>query len=455
MSTDTGHISAVFNASWALNNPERITDWGYRAMHGSVVAAKQIIQSYYADSIQHSYYSSCSTGGRQGLKEIQMYPNDFDGLITGAPAWWTSHLQPWTVQVALHNLPNSSPGHIPNSLFPAILSEILRQCDPQDGVTDGLILDPYACNFYPDTLLCTTTNQTSCLTAPQLDTLYHIYTDYLDTNQTFALPHLALGTDPTPLVGTDETSAPNPVGTTWVQNFLYNTSTWSYTDYSYATIQLADATNPGMANADHFDLSAFRDRGGKLIMYHGLADPLIPTGSSVYFYSQVLQNMSSPPSASAAQSQTVISRRRKSRRGTAHGTGQGQGKGNENVLDPFFRLFLVPGMSHCGSSAPPYDSAPWSFGQGGAPTPTGPGFTHGIPGFEDSQHDVLLALMAWVEEGQAPDTLVATKYVNDTVGLGPDGVRVQRQGLLCPYPSRVRYRGGDPDLVGSFQCQAV
>ena len=344
--------------------------------------------------------------------------------------------------VALHDLPNSSPGHIPNTLFPTILNEILRQCDSQDGATDGLITDPYASNFYPDTLLCTSplstsaANETSCLTPAQLDTLRTIYSDYIDTNQTFVFPHLALGADPTPLVGTDFTYAPNPAGTSWVQNFLVNDSNWNYTDFSLATVQLADQLNPGTANADDYDLSAFRDRGGKLLMYHGLADPLIPTGSSMYFYDQVLRNMSSSPTTSSSSL-------RKRQSPTTTQTG--------NVLDPFYRLFLVPGMGHCGGSASPFSSAPWWFGQGGAPVPTGTGYTHGVPGFEDREHNALLALMEWVEgDGRAPETLVATKYVNDTVDSG-----VLRQGLLCKYPGRVRYRGGDPEVVGSWECQGV
>ena len=181
MATDTGHNSTVFDVSWALNNPDSIINWAYRAMHGSVVMAKQIVESYYdASKIQYSYYSSCSTGGRQGLKEVQMFPEDFDGVIAGAPAWWISHLSTYSIWIDSGlNLPNASPAHIPEALFPVIVAEILRQCDAQDGVEDGLILNPYTCSFYPEALLCNTQQPTgnqsaSCLTPAQLSTIYRI-----------------------------------------------------------------------------------------------------------------------------------------------------------------------------------------------------------------------------------------------------------------------------------------
>jgi feruloyl esterase len=100
LSTDTGHLSAVFDASWALNKPESIIDWGYHALHEFVVLGKEVTEAYYNCQIQYSYYSGCSTGGRQGLKEVQMFPEDFDGVLTGAPAWWTSHLQTWSLETS-------------------------------------------------------------------------------------------------------------------------------------------------------------------------------------------------------------------------------------------------------------------------------------------------------------------------------------------------------------------
>ena len=187
MSTDTGHNSTSGDIGWALNEPEKKIDFGYRAMHGSIVLAKQVVETFYGCKPKYNYYSGCSTGGRQGLKEVEMYPDTFDGVLAGAPAWWTSHLQTWTIKLGLYNLPNTSVHHIPPTLFPAIGAEVLKQCDPQDGLVDHIISDPEGCDFFAEALLCgqNVTNQTAegCLTSAQIGTLYNIYNDYVDTNQ--------------------------------------------------------------------------------------------------------------------------------------------------------------------------------------------------------------------------------------------------------------------------------
>jgi feruloyl esterase len=420
MSTDTGHISGTADGSWALNNPEAQTDWGYRAMHGSVVLGKQIVSAYYEHDISYSYYSGCSTGGRQGLKEVQMFPDDFDGVIAGAPAWWTTHLQTWTVKVGLYNLPTSSPGHIPVSLFPTIAAEVLRQCDPQDGITDGIISDPYGCDFIAEALLCNSSSSSnasssSCLTAAQIGTLYDIYNDYVETNQTFVFPHLALGSEDqwAVLLGTDTTQSPNPLGTAWVADFLLSDPNWNYTDFSYQIVQEGDAVNPGMANANQTNLSAFHDKGGKLLHYHGLSDGLIPTGSSIYYYKEVLKTM----------------------------TSQGVG------LDDWYRFFLIPGMQHCAGSV---HNAPWYIAGANQPFALG-NEVYSVPGFMDPKHDALLALMQWTENGTAPESLIATKYTNDSAGEP-----VVRQRPLCPYPAQAVYTGtGDVNSAASWKCQGI
>ncbi|KAI7047660.1 putative ferulic acid Esterase/Feruloyl esterase, partial [Hortaea werneckii] len=154
MSTDTGHNSTPTDIEWALNSPQKKIDWGYRAMHGSVELSKHIVESYYNQAPKYNYYSGCSTGGRQGIREIQLYPDDFDGVLAGAPAWWTSHLQTWTVKIGLYNSPNASASHIPPSLFGVVGAEILKQCDPQDGLVDNIISDPEGCNVNLEAMLC-------------------------------------------------------------------------------------------------------------------------------------------------------------------------------------------------------------------------------------------------------------------------------------------------------------
>jgi feruloyl esterase len=418
MSTDTGHLSTPIDASWALNDPESQIDWGYRAMHGSVILAKALTQKYYDSEIAYSYYSACSTGGRQGLKEVEMFPEDFDGVLAAAPAWWTTHLQTWTLEIGLWNLPLDGPNHIPGSLFPVISEEVFKQCDSQDGLVDGIISDPFGCDFFPEVLLCGPNSNTStCLTGPQLKTLYKIYNDWRDVNDTFVFPHYSLGSEAQYVAVVDtDSGAPSPLGTSWVAKFLLNITDPTYNwlaNFDYSVVELADRINPGHANADSFDLSPFASRGGKLIHYHGLSDGLIPTGSSIYFYKSVL----------AALIPKGIS------------------------VPEFYKFYLIPGMQHCGGSV---GDAPWYIGGGGQPFMLGP-TVHGVPGFEDPKHDALLSLMQWVERGIAPEEIVATKYVNDSVALG-----VRRQRPLCPFPGQAKYKGtGDPDLAENWQCKGI
>ncbi|KAI1091768.1 tannase and feruloyl esterase [Rostrohypoxylon terebratum] len=408
MSTDTGHNSSVADGSWGLNAPESLIDWGHRAMHGSVVLAKEIITAYYGspDGIKYSYYAGCSTGGRQGLKEAQLYPDSFDGISVGAPAWWTVRLAANTLKLGLSNRPDTAPGHIDPSIFTQlIVPEITKQCDPQDGLVDGIINEPYSCNFNYEALLCTSSSQTTCLTPAQLDTLYKFYNPWVDANQTYVFPSMAMGADPTFSLGNDL----SPLGFDLFRYWAYNDTDWDYTTFTYDDVVFADSINPGGATADHFDLSGSLESGTKILMYHGTADALIPTGSSVYFYDQVAR--------------VLIPK-------------------GINPND-FYRFFLVPGMNHCSAS----DNAPWYIASA---SQTLGGATHSVPGFSDAEHDIILSMMRWVEEGQAPDQLIATKFVNDTASLG-----VERQRPLCPYPKQSKYIAGDPNDSASWECRRL
>ncbi|KAK5712338.1 hypothetical protein LTR15_011918 [Elasticomyces elasticus] len=419
ISTDTGHNSTSGDITWALNQPERQKDWGFRAMHGSVHVAKQIVEKYYQCKPKYNYYSGCSTGGRQGIRDIQLYPEDFDGVLAGAPAWWTTHLQTWTAKIGLVNLPVDAPHHIPVSLFGVVGAEVLKQCDPQDGLVDTIVSDPEGCNFVPEALLCgaNVTNQTAagCLTVPQIETLYKIYNDYVEANQTFVFPHLELGSEaqwPFLLGGAE----PSSYGVQYVQDMVLNDTNWNYWDYNGTIVELADQVDAGNATADDFDLSPYHKRGGKLLQYHGMSDALIATGSSVVFYKDVLK--------------TLIP------------------KGIE--LNSWYRLFLVPGMQHC-AGTPTNVNAPWYFAganQAGA-IGVSTGSVHSVPGFMDAKHDALLALMAWVENGTAPDEIVATKWKNDTLTD-----EVVRQRPLCPWPKQARYAGsGSADDAAHWACR--
>jgi feruloyl esterase len=412
MSTDTGHNSTSSDGAWAYTHPERVANWGHLAMHGSVVTSKIITSKFYGENITYSYYAGCSTGGRQGLKEAEAYPEDFDGIIAGAPAWWTTHLQTWTDKVALFNLPATAETRIPPALFPVIAAEVLRQCDPQDGLTDTIISSPETCDFKASALACdsNSSNSTTCLTVPQLETLDHIYSDWVNGNGTFVFPHLQHGSEGQWLLVAGV--APNGLGTEFVKYFLGLGPDWDFNTFTDETVALAERINPGNATVG-YDLSKFNAKGGKILAYHGLSDGLIPTGTTPYFYEQVKKVL------------------------------------NGTNLDTFFRFFLVPGMQHCSGTSAAMN-APWYFaGPNQAPV-LGPE-VYSVPGFEDREHDAMLAMMAWVEEGKAPEQIIGTKFVNDTMHTA-----VMRQRPLCMYPKQAKYTGtGDVNAAASWSCHAA
>ncbi|RDW63653.1 hypothetical protein BP6252_11198 [Coleophoma cylindrospora] len=409
ISTNTGHNSTGQNMDWALNNPEAKTDWGYRALHGSVLLGKQVTNAYYSSSLSYSYYAGCSTGGKQGMQEVQMFPEDFDGVLVGAPAWWSTHQQLWQLTVGITNLPENSSHFIPYDMFQLMSDEVVRQCDASDGIVDGIIMDPKKCNFIPQTLLCQPGQNTStCLTPPQIETWNTLHRPIADIHNTWIYPNFGLGSEAqmSSSFGNIGTNAPSLYGTQYVANYVLDDPNWDWTTYNYSVVQIADALNPGGTNAVNFDISPFHARGGKLLHYHGLADGLIPTGASELLYNNYLYNMT-----------------------------------EKNIaLDDWYRFFLIPGMQHCQNSV---GDAPWYLG--GAQTLAN---VTGVPGFEDKEHDALLALMDWVEKGNAPDYIITTKWQNDDPKQA-----VVRQRPVCKYPGEATYNGyGSINASESWSC---
>lgn len=200
--------------------------------------AKELVRSFYSEAPKFNYFSGCSTGGRQAFKEVVLYPDDFDGLLAGAPAWWTTHLSTWTIKLALNDLPANAPYHIPAELFPVIEAEVLRQCDTRDGVVDNIITDPYECNFFPEALLCGPydENQTECLSAPQIGTLYKIYDAYTDEDQNFVFPGETLGSEAMWSIKLGG-SEPSRLGTDYVRYFLDFGADWVSRNHRRANLQ--------------------------------------------------------------------------------------------------------------------------------------------------------------------------------------------------------------------------
>ncbi|KAI0200377.1 feruloyl esterase B precursor [Astrocystis sublimbata] len=420
VSTDTGHLSDIQDSSWALNNPESIVDWSCHALHGSVDLAKQIVSSYYSEHdttpvlIKNSYYTGCATGGRQGLRAVQLYPDDFDGVLIGDAAWETTHLQSWSTWIPLQNYPPGSPHYISPALFGSLTTHITKICDAQDGVTDTIIQDPAGCRIDYATLLClsSSANHDACVTDSQLVTLKKMFSPYT-INDTIAFQGLPNGADPSLLA-----SEANAIGYGYFQDFVYNDTSYNFTSYTDDDFSYTVQVNPGRATANDFDISAFERRGGRVLMYHGYADPLIPAGSSIDYLNNTLEAM----------------------------------KLDHTQLSSFLRLFLIPGMNHCVSSAPAQPDTPWHIAAasqiaGIAGRLNGVrNVTHSVPGYMDPKHDSVLALMQWVEEGAPPEELIATKFMNETAPV------IESQRTLCPWPKVARYEQGDRNKAENWFC---
>ncbi|KAI1359145.1 putative ferulic acid Esterase/Feruloyl esterase [Xylaria arbuscula] len=412
VSTDTGHSSVVTDGSWAFDNPEGRTDWGWRSIHGSVVLGKLLVQAYYDRPIAYSYYSGCSTGGRQGLKEMQMFPSSFDGVLVGAAAWYTSHLNNWATQVASYNWPADDDKHIDWHLLPAIADEIVKQCDGIDGVVDNVISLPGQCNVNFDALSCERSgaNQSACITASQTQTLKNVYSDWRTPAGELLYKGLIPGSEDQMYLVLNYSEA-SPYGIGYARYFVLNNESFSLADFNDTLVSLADKINPGNATADNYNLTSFRDRGGKMLMYHGQADGLVPLQGSTLYYDRVVEKMG----------------------------------GNLTATQDFFRYFMVPGMQHCWAS--PVD-APWAFGAPSQASMLG-NDTWSVPGFKDAQHDILLALMDWVEKNITTDQIVATTWNKQKDASSG----ILRQRPLCPYPQMARWDGdGDSNEAASWTC---
>ncbi|KAK7738567.1 hypothetical protein SLS53_006087 [Cytospora paraplurivora] len=412
-STNTGHNSSLTDASWALNEPEKQLDWGYRAIHGSVVLGKALTESYYGQSIAYSYYNGASTGGRQGLREAEYDATSFDGLLVGAAAWWTSHLHPWITKFAIYNLDTNTSTRIPAALFDAVGAEVLEQCDPVDGLVDNIISSPELCDFNSSALLCGSPGRddSNCLTAAQLTTLDKIYGDYYADDE-FAFPGVELGTEEQYV---DELSGTEPTATGqgYIKYFVLNDSNWDWNTYDDSLVWEADAADPGSPTADHYEaFEAVKESGSKILMYHGMSDGIISTRSSNIFYSRVADAL-----------------------------------GGYDQLRDWFRLFLVPGMQHV-DKTPTAVNAPWYFAGANSQAQLGTDI-YSVPGFEDAEHDALLALMNWVENNVTVDSFIATTWNSP---YDPSS-GVYRQRPICPYPQKAVYDGtGDVDAASSWSC---
>jgi len=310
-STDTGHIGA--DAKFAFGHPEKMVDYAYRAIHETTVAAKAIVDGFYGAPPRFSYWNGCSTGGRQGLMEAQRYPDDFDAIIAGAPANYMTHLESSHIAEGSASLRRSESAL--TSIQHALLKNAAVQaCDALDGVKDGLITDPRTCQFDPGTLLCRNGDSQSCLTSAQVESSKTICAPTKKQNGELVFPGLEPGSE---LGWGPITNGPEPFGVSmWMFRYLHNDMNWDWRSFDLDKETSLVDEKLGFINAIAPDLSKFKDRGGKLLLYHGWNDPLIAPENTVDYYSKVLSKM---------------------------GTNQSD----------WLRLFMAPGMNHCGGGDGP------------------------------------------------------------------------------------------------------
>ena len=374
--SDTGHKGN--SASFALGHAEKMIDFAYRAVHEMTVKSKALIAEYYGRQARLSYWNGCSTGGRQGLKAAQRFPEDFDGILAGAPANYETHLHAWTVAIGMDAIKDDK-NILPASTYPIINKAVLAACDTKDGVKDGLLNDPRACKFDPGTLLCSGSNAGNCLNADQVEAVKKIYAPLKWKSGALIFPSYEPGSELAwaLLVGGD---APNSIGQDTFMYLTYGDPKWDWHTFDAdRDTAAADKKDDGVINAIDPDLSKFKARGGKLLMYHGWADTAIAPENSINYYSSVLKKMGSQQ-------------------------------------DDWYRLFMAPGMQHCGGGAGP------------------------------NQINWMGALERWRESGTAPDSIIANHV---------SGSNVDMSRPLCPYPQVAVYKGtGSTNDAANFSCTA-
>jgi len=409
--TDMGTVpSANSNGDALIGHPEKWIDWGWRSTHLMTTTAKQLIRTYYGQGPRWSYFNGCSTGGQQALMSAQRFPDDYDGILGGDPANNRTHVHTaalWNY-AATHKTPLSI--FLTTGQTQAMTKSIVQACAAKSGglASDPFLTDPRTCDWDPAVMQCTGAPDGTCLTADQVTAARAIYSgprNPVTGRQIY--PGLVRGSEADGQfgwVGMD-TQVETPFGSLfkWVFGPTFTYRNFDF-DSDMATLDSILASN---LNANSTDLAAFRNRSGKLIMYHGWADPLATPQESINYYERLV----------AAQS--------------------GKGTAVKNVQS-FYRLFMVPGMYHCA-----YGPGPNAFGNRFSGL-----VVAAPPGASDASHDIFMALQDWVERGVAPTRIVATKYVSDQPTLG-----VQMTRPICVYPQVAKYSGsGDPNDAGSFVC---
>lgn len=414
-STDDGHTGMI-DVSWAIGHPEKVVDFGYRAVHVTAQNSEAIIHAFYGKDLTQSYFNGCSDGGREALMEAQRFPKDFDGIIVGAPAnSWTHQFAGfvWNEQATM----SDPASYIPPSKLAALQAAALAQCKDLDGAQGGVLENASQCHFDPAVIQCTGADGPNCLTALQVEAARKIYSgprNPVTGEQIY--PGYEPGAEAAPVNWRAWITGAAPggafqffFGNAFFANMVFENPKWDFHTLTFdKDVKFADDKLGPILNSTDPDLRRFQAQGGKLIQYHGWADAAVAPTDSIHYYEEVVAVMRDEARhqrpADALQS-----------------------------TQAFYRLFMVPGMGHC-SGGPGADN----FGN----RPEAP------PPQVDGEHDVVNALDRWVVSGVAPDKLVATKYADDNPTKG-----IVRTHLLCPYPQVGQWTGkGSRDDAANFVC---
>ena len=402
VATDTGHQGDSADASWANGQPEKVVDYGHRAIHLAAEHGKRVAAAWFGRRPDFSYFSAYSNGGRQALMLAQRYPEDYDGIIAGAPAY--DFTGPYAAVADLQfNVLAAADRHLSPDLLRALNQAALDACDATDGVKDGVIEEPDLCRFDPVVLACAGAASERCLTPPQLSAARRLYSGLKVPAATRPLGALPPGSEAAwgavhfgKGPGTGEYYA---YALGFMRGFVFEDPAWDPKGFDvlrYAA--LAERKVAPVVNAVSPDLRRFVDRGGKLILWHGWNDPLVSGYATVDYYARVVDALG-PESARRA-----------------------------------VRLFMVPGVEH-GRGGPGTDQ----FGQ----------FAGGTG---DPERSLAAAMQRWAERGIAPERLIASRAQDpkDAAASAP------RTRPLCAWPMSARYRGmGSTDDEANFDCANV
>jgi feruloyl esterase len=377
-----------------IGHPQKQIDYATRSTHLMTVFAKQVITAFYGEPAEHSYFYGCSTGGGQALHEALQFPGDYDGIGAGAPN--ADRTGQAAGEIWDYGVFNRNPVKISAAQVSAINAAIVKQCVGKDGglSSDNFLTDPWDCHWDPAALQCTgsAADAPTCLTAPQVAAMRAFYQGPIDPRRGERIyPGRLRGSEINPYGPL--TIEAEPLPNTQVPNYVFGADfDWRTFDFDHDMDEMDDAMAARL-NANTADLAEFKSHGGKLVIWQGLADARVPTLNIVDYYERLIA------------SQTP-------------GDGEPKGDRKEGLrrTQEFARLFLAPGVAHCGGGA-------------GADT-----------------FDPIIPVEQWVETGVAPDQIIASKVVKGVTTFARP---------LCPYPALPRYSGvGDPTQASSFNCVA-